>query len=113
VLVEHAVGDRGEAEQRERREHGAGELEQQRAAEEPSQPSPVLPGRVAEAVLDQRLLDGEIEQRLEEARRGDHEGVEAERRRRESVRGHDGGEEAEDCGGVDPGRGGRTPQEEP
>ena len=57
-----------ERQQREPGEDAAGELELERAAEEPAQPAPLLCRRVAEAVLRQRVLDRQVEQRLEESR---------------------------------------------
>ena len=70
------------------------QLERERELEQAPQPAPVARAvDVAEAVLDERLLDREVEQRLEEPGRGDHdreaaEVVEAERRgsRRSSPR---------------------------
>jgi hypothetical protein len=113
ALVQERVGGGCEREQQARREQAARELERDRALEQAPQPAPVLPRRVAEAELDERLLDRQVEQALEEGRGGQHEGVTAEGLRRENVERDDGSEEAERCRGVRPGRGGRTAPEEP
>ncbi len=63
--------ERRENEQREPAEHRAGELEPERAAEEAPQQAPLRPRDEAEAVLHERLLDGQVEERLEESRRVD------------------------------------------
>src|SRR5207247_4569300 len=99
--------------QQARGEHAAGELERDRALEQPAQPSPVLAGRETEAELDESLLDGEVEQALRERRCGEDEGVAAERLRREDVQRDDRRPEAERCGSVGPGGGGRAAPEEP
>ena len=67
--AEERVGDRGEEHERERSEHPAGELDLQRPDEEPAQLPPLLVDDVAKPELRQRLLDGEVEQRLEEPHR--------------------------------------------
>ena len=77
------------------RQRAAEELERERLPEESPKPAPVLRRDVAEAVLRQRLLDGEVEQRLEEAggcegRREDAEVLDA-----ELACGDDGAEDAE------------------
>src|SRR5207248_7540747 len=96
VISKQRVRGRREGEQTRTGEESAGQLDLQRPAEEAPQPSPVLTLLEAEAVFDEGLLDREVEQRLEEPRRRDHEGVQTEDPRRESV-GHDHRpEEAED-----------------
>ena len=69
-----------------RRESAADELEQEHLPEEPPQPAPVLRGDVAEAVLRQRLLDGEVEEHLEEADRRERGREHAELRKAEDAR---------------------------
>ncbi len=88
---------RRQREQQSRGEYAPDELEGDRAREQPPQASPVLARRVAEPELDQRLLDREIEQALDERRRCEHERVAAEGLRRENVEGDDRGPEAEGC----------------
>ena len=85
MLVQQRVRERREPEQEPGRERAADELECNRAGEEPTQASPVLAGDVAEAELDQSLLDGQVEQALEEGGRGQHQRVEPERLGREDV----------------------------
>ena len=81
---------------------GTGELEPECAREETPQPAPVLARDIAEAVLDERFFDGEVEERLEESRR-EHDGGEiAEVSCRVQLSGRDDGpEEAEHDGRVD------------
>ena len=82
-----------------RAESRADELEPQRADEEPSQATPILAGRIAEAVLHERFLHREIEERLEERGREENGGVVAETRwRMEFARRNDGCEKPEDDG---------------
>ena len=69
VGVEELVGERRERDDEQRRERSAGDLEQQRLAEEAPQTPPVLARDVAEAVLRERLLDREVEQRSGRSRR--------------------------------------------
>ena len=87
---------RGDGEQARPGEQSAGQLDLQRAAEEAPQPPPVRTLLEAEAVLDERLLDREVQQRLEEPRRRDHDGVQTEDPRREGVGRDHRPEEAED-----------------
>jgi hypothetical protein len=95
VLVQERVRKRREPEQQSRREHAADELERDRARKEAAQPAPVLAGHIAEAELDERFLDGEVEQALEERRRGQDERVAPERLGRENVECDDGRAEPE------------------
>jgi hypothetical protein len=67
VLREGREHDEGHA-----GEQAADQLEAEREPEEPPQPAPPLGLRVAEPVLDQRLLDREVEEHLEERRRREH-----------------------------------------
>ena len=87
-------GDRGE--------HAARRLQLQRPHEEPAELPPLLADDVAEAELRQRLLDGEIEQHLEEPDHDDRGRVEAEVLETEHARGHDGAQNSEDDGPVHP-----------
>ena len=93
--MQERVRRRREREQQSCREHAADELEDDRAREEPAEPPPVLPRHVAEAELDQRFFDGEVEQALRERRRREHERVPAEGFRREDVQCDDRRAEAE------------------
>ena len=99
-----ATGARSD--ERERGENAAGGLELERAHEEPAELSPLLVDDVAEAELRQRLLDGEIEQHLEEADGRERRDVEAEVLEPEDAGRDDGAEDPEDDRAVDP-RGGR------
>ena len=67
VGIEDLVGEGREGDDEQRREHAADDLEQQRLPEEATQAPPVLAGDVPEAVLRERLLHREVEERLEEA----------------------------------------------
>ena len=108
--MEERVRERCEHEQRNRCERAADQLVRERPLEQPAELSPLLLRLVAEAVLDRRLLHGEVEQGLEEARRGHDDGVEAEDRgRREDARGGDRGGEAKGGRGVDSRSGYETP----
>src|SRR5581483_660737 len=99
-MVEDGPRTERQADQRTAGEPGPQRLEHERAAEEPAEPAPVLAGDVAKAELDQRLLDREVEERLEEPRRRDDERVQAEDRRREDAGCDERGEEAESDRGV-------------
>ena len=88
VGIEDLVGEGREGDDEKRREHASHDLEQQRLPEEATQTPPVLARDVPEAVLRERLLHGEVEERLEEAhddeRRHEHaEVVEPEDARRD------------------------------
>ena len=113
ALVQQRVGCGSERKQDERRRDPTDELDAERAREQAAKSSPVLPRHVAKAELDQRLLDRQVEQALEEPGGGENERVAAERVPGEQMGGDDGAEEAEGCGGVDPGGGCRTAPEEP
>src|SRR6185312_11521164 len=105
--------ERRDRDEEQRRQHAAGDLERDRALEQPSEPSPVLARRVTEAELDERLLDGQVEQALDERRHGENEGVKAERLGGEDVERDDRRAEAEYGGSVGPGGRGRAAPEEP
>ena len=66
LLVEDRVRERCEREQDEGRQSAADELDEERLPEEAPKTAPVPGGDVAEAVLRQRLLHREVEERLEE-----------------------------------------------
>jgi hypothetical protein len=93
--VQDRVRDGRECEQQARGEDAAAELEGDRAREEAAQLSPVLARRETEAELHEGLLNGQVEQALGEGRRGEDEGVAAERLRGEDVQGDDGRAKAE------------------
>ena len=100
MFVQEGVRHGRKSEQGNHCEDPAGDLEDDRAPEEPTQPPPVLARQVAKAELDQCLLDGEVEQALEQPRRREDERVEAERVRREDVQRDHGPEEPENRRGV-------------
>ena len=94
---------------RDRDEHdpcreAAGGFDDQRLPEQPPQASPRLAGRVVEPVLHERLLGGEVEEALEEARGDDDDGEQPEVVGAELARGEERPEEAERDGDVDAGR---------
>ena len=102
LLAEEVVREGREGDQDHGRERASEELEYEHLPEEPPQPAPILARDVAEPVLRQRLLDGQVEQHLEEAD-GRHRGREhAERREPEDARRNDRPEDAEADGRVDP-----------
>ena len=73
-----AVRERREQRERERGQHAAGHLQLERPHEQAAQLPPLLADDVAEPELRQRLLDGQVEQHLEEADRDErgHEDAE-------------------------------------
>ena len=102
LRAEELVGERRERDEDHRRERSAGDLEAEHLAEEPPEPAPVLRGDVAKPVLRERLLDREVEKRLEEADRREGGREDAEVVEPEDARGDDRPGDAEDDGGVDP-----------
>ena len=97
-----------------RAEPRAGELDEERRAVEPAQASPFLARGVVEPVLDDGLLDREVEERLAEASRRDHEREEPEDLLRvERPCGDDRREEPEHDGRVDADGRDRTANEKP
>src|SRR5205085_5541660 len=105
---------------RERREDGhadpaqdpADELERNPDTKDAPKPSPVRTSAVPEAVLDHRLVDGEVGEELEEARRGEDEREQAEVVRAELPERDDAAEEPERGGEVHAGRGrGSAPED--
>ena len=104
---------RREGEQRERGEHSAGELQLERAPEEPAQASPVLGDHVAEAVLRQRVLHRQVEQGLEETRRRQHSREEPELDEAEPAGRDDVADDAERPRAVEPDCGRRAAPEKP
>jgi hypothetical protein len=111
--VEERLGGGRERDEREPGEDGAARLEGERAPEQAVQPPPVLRGRVAEAVLRDRVLDGQVEQRLEEARGRHDEREEAEVADAENPGRDDRREEPEQRRGVDSESSRRAAPEEP
>jgi hypothetical protein len=95
VLVEERVREGRESKDQQGREHPADDLERDRALEQPPQPSPLLARGIPEPVFHQRFLDREVEQALEESRRGHDQRVETEGLRREDVERDDRAEKAE------------------
>ena len=80
----------------------AGELQRETRCEETAEATPVLASREAEAVLDERFFDGEVEESLQEARGDDHRRVVAEVMNRvELAGGDDRRQETEHDGRVD------------
>src|ERR671925_557796 len=71
LLAEERVRDRRQQDEKDRGESAADEFEPEHLPEEAAQAPPVLVRHVAEAVLRERLLDGEVEEDLEEANRGE------------------------------------------
>ena len=108
-----AVGDRRERQHRHRREHAADQLQLECAAEEPAQAAPLPCARVTEAVLRQRLLHGQVEQRLEEPCGRQHGRVEAELVQGERSRRDDRRQDAERQAGVEADCGGDPPPMQP
>ena len=94
--------ERRQHDQRERPEKAADQLEGERDLEDPAQPAPAARLGVAEAVLDERLLDGQVEQQLQEGRRGDDRGEARVVPGAELPGRHDRGEESERGRNVDP-----------
>ena len=112
LRAEDLVRERSQHDEDDRRECTAGELQQERLPEEPPQPAPVAGGDVAEAVLRQRLLDGEVEEDLEEADGGECRREDAELLETEDARRDDRAEDPERDGDVDPcDRRGPAPEE--
>ncbi len=111
VGTEELVGERREEDDEERREEPAHDLEEEGLAEETSQPAPVFARDVPEPVLRQRLLDGEVEQYLEEAHDGERRGEHAEVVEPEDPGGDDRPEDAAGDGSVDPHSSRRPPPE--
>ncbi len=101
-LPEDPVRERGEGDEDHRRESAAGELQNEHLPEQPSQTAPIVGRDVAEPVLRERLLDGQVEQHLEEADRRHRGGEDAELGKAEDPGGDDRPEDAAGDGGVDP-----------
>ena len=100
---------------RDRHEHDAcretsGRLHEKRLSKQAAQPSPGLSRRVVEAVLHERLLGGEVEQALEEARRDHHHGEQAEVLGAELPGREQRSEKAERDGDIDAGRRSGAPE---
>ena len=81
VRVEQLVGEGRESDEEHRRDEAARELQQDRLPKKPPEPSPLLTGDVAKAELRQRLLDRQVEERLEEPHRDERCREHAVRRR--------------------------------
>ena len=111
VRVEDPVREGHEGEEDHRRQRSADELEDEHLPEEAPEAPPVLRRDIAEAVLRQRLLDGEVEQRLEEPDCREHRREDAEPVQPEHAGRDDRAEESERDSGVDP-RGRRRPAPE-
>ena len=79
-----------------RRAGDADRLQPQDAAKEPLEASPVLALRVAEPELDESLLDRDVQEQLEEARRDEHDRVETEAADAENPGCHDRPDDPED-----------------
>ena len=103
----------GERRKRESREQPARELDLERSPEERAQLPPRSRLGVAEAVLGQRLLDGEVEQHLEEPGSDERRREDAELDERERVRRDDRGDDPEGRRGVEAGGGRRPAPEKP
>ena len=112
--LEKIVSAKGrEREQCEPGQRAPEQLQPERRAEEPAQAPPLLRRGVAEAVLRQRLLDGQVEQDLEEPRRDEDGREEAEVLDRERSCRHDRAEHSESGGAIEAGGGRKTAQKKP
>jgi hypothetical protein len=113
AVAEDRIRGRSQCKQAQAGHHPSDELQLQRPAEQSPQPPPVLPLLEAESILDERLLDRQVEHRLEEPGGRDDDCVQTELVRRERVGDDHRPEEAEDDRGVDPSGCRRPAPEEP
>src|SRR5207302_1220909 len=98
------VRERGEDRDRDGSDHAADELQREADPEDPAEAAPPLLRLVAEAVLDHRLVDGQVGEELEEARRSEDEREQPEVVRAELTEGDDAAEEPERGGEIHAGR---------